>query len=111
MLAMAAVNGMITIYKTARAYCSLNSIIYKHSKKKLQWMHNPQALTSSSWWMTVAKIELRADRLFLRECNESSVIKGNHAGLVKLTQGLFDADTPTTKPQGTPALMSSETPS
>lgn len=45
MLAMAAVNGMITIYKTARAYCSLNSIIYKHSKK-LQWIHNPQALTS-----------------------------------------------------------------
>lgn len=61
--------------------------------------------------MTVAKIELRADRLFLRECNESSVIKGKQTGLVKLTQGLFDADTPTTKPQGTPALMSSERPS
>lgn len=80
MLAMAAVKEII-ICKTAHAYCSLKSIIYKCSEK-LQWIHNPQALTSVyviPW--DIYNLKAMAESLKSRECNESSVNKGKHTGL------------------------------
>lgn len=69
---------------------------YGCSARNEKYLYNPQALAWAclhfrhtefeSWWLKVAQIKLRADRLFLRGCNESSVVRGKPTGLAKLTQ-------------------------